>query len=200
MRSTGGVSHAGPGDHSSLIRNHEKGNGVDVRRIEVVTQAAPGRVAEPMVVGPMAELDLTAADQVNPAMVKAMRKVGIDISAQTPEILTYDAVRESDMCVTMGCGDAYPAFPGKHYLGWKLTDPAGKAWRRFATSATSFNRARLCCADRAPLRSAVQEASRLPDLSPTGPGPAQFRAAVAASRLQPRPIPTMPSTPSAASA
>jgi hypothetical protein len=27
MRATGGVSHAGPGDHSSLIRNYEKGNG-----------------------------------------------------------------------------------------------------------------------------------------------------------------------------
>ncbi len=66
------------------------------------------------------------ADQVNPAVVEAMREVGIDISAQTPKILTYDAVRESDVCVTMGCGDACPVFPGKRYLDWKLTDPAGQ--------------------------------------------------------------------------
>ncbi|MGW5051458.1 arsenate reductase ArsC [Actinokineospora sp. NPDC004072] len=66
------------------------------------------------------------ADQVNPAVVEAMREVGIDISAQTPKILTYDAVRESDVCVTMGCGDACPVFPGKRYLDWKLADPAGQ--------------------------------------------------------------------------
>ncbi|MEO6084251.1 MAG: arsenate reductase ArsC [Umezawaea sp.] len=66
------------------------------------------------------------ADQVNPAVVEAMREVGIDISAQTPKILTYDSVRESDVCVTMGCGDACPVFPGKRYLDWQLTDPAGQ--------------------------------------------------------------------------
>jgi arsenate reductase len=66
------------------------------------------------------------ADQVNPAVVEAMREVGIDISAQTPKVLTYDAVQESDVCVTMGCGDACPVFPGKSYLDWKLDDPAGQ--------------------------------------------------------------------------
>jgi arsenate reductase len=66
------------------------------------------------------------ADQVNPAVVEAMREVGIDISAQSPKILTHDAVRESDVCVTMGCGDACPVFPGKRYLDWRLTDPAGQ--------------------------------------------------------------------------
>nr|WP_308258430.1 arsenate reductase ArsC [Saccharothrix obliqua] len=66
------------------------------------------------------------ADQVNPAVVEAMREVGIDISAQIPKVLTVDAVRESDVCVTMGCGDACPVFPGKRYLDWQLTDPAGR--------------------------------------------------------------------------
>ncbi|GAA3885096.1 arsenate reductase ArsC [Saccharothrix violaceirubra] len=66
------------------------------------------------------------ADQVNPAVVEAMREVGVDISAQSPKILTYEAVRESDVCVTMGCGDACPVFPGKRYLDWKLDDPAGQ--------------------------------------------------------------------------
>ncbi|WP_329027076.1 MULTISPECIES: arsenate reductase ArsC [unclassified Streptomyces] len=63
---------------------------------------------------------------VNPAAVAAMAEVGIDISAETPKILTADAVRESDVCVTMGCGDTCPVFPGKRYLDWTLDDPAGR--------------------------------------------------------------------------
>ena len=55
-----------------------------------------------------------------------MKEVGIDISAEQPKILTADAVRESDVCVTMGCGDACPYFPGKRYLDWVLDDPAGQ--------------------------------------------------------------------------
>ena len=65
-------------------------------------------------------------DQVNPVAVAAMKEVGIDISAAQPKILTPDAVRESDVCVTMGCGDACPYFPGKRYLDWVLDDPAGQ--------------------------------------------------------------------------
>jgi arsenate reductase len=64
--------------------------------------------------------------EVNPAAVEAMAEVGIDISARTPKLLTVDAVQESDVCVTMGCGDACPVFPGKRYLDWKLDDPAGQ--------------------------------------------------------------------------
>jgi arsenate reductase (thioredoxin) len=63
---------------------------------------------------------------VNPAAVEAMAEVGIDISQETPKILTIDAVRESDVCITMGCGDTCPVFPGKRYLDWKLDDPAGR--------------------------------------------------------------------------
>ncbi|MFF8604592.1 arsenate reductase ArsC [Streptomyces sp. NPDC015346] len=66
------------------------------------------------------------ADSVNPAAVEAMREVGIDMSAETPKILTVDAVRASDVCITMGCGDTCPVFPGKRYLDWKLEDPAGQ--------------------------------------------------------------------------
>ncbi|MGW6208427.1 arsenate reductase ArsC [Streptomyces sp. NPDC055089] len=64
--------------------------------------------------------------EVNPAAVEAMAEVGIDISDQTPKILTVDAVQASDVCITMGCGDACPVFPGKRYLDWKLEDPAGQ--------------------------------------------------------------------------
>ncbi|MGW6209560.1 arsenate reductase ArsC [Streptomyces sp. NPDC055089] len=65
-------------------------------------------------------------DTVNPAAVEAMAEVGIDISDQAPKILTVDAVRASDVCITMGCGDTCPVFPGKRYLDWKLEDPAGQ--------------------------------------------------------------------------
>jgi protein-tyrosine-phosphatase len=66
------------------------------------------------------------ADQVNPVAVAAMKEVGIDISGEQPKILTSDAVKESDVCVTMGCGDTCPYFPGKRYLNWELDDPAGQ--------------------------------------------------------------------------
>ncbi|MFC9879454.1 arsenate reductase ArsC [Streptomyces libani] len=66
------------------------------------------------------------ADAVNPAVVEAMAEAGIDISAQTPKVLTTEAVQASDYVITMGCGDACPVFPGKTYLDWVLQDPAGK--------------------------------------------------------------------------
>ncbi|MFE6624974.1 arsenate reductase ArsC [Streptomyces sp. NPDC057740] len=66
------------------------------------------------------------ADAVNPAVVEAMKEVGIDISAQTPKILTTEAVQSSDVVITMGCGDTCPVFPGKRYLDWQLDDPAGQ--------------------------------------------------------------------------
>jgi protein-tyrosine-phosphatase len=66
------------------------------------------------------------ADQVNPAVVAAMAEVGIDVSAETPKVLTTEAVQASDVVITMGCGDACPIFPGKRYLDWELDDPAGQ--------------------------------------------------------------------------
>ena len=66
------------------------------------------------------------ADSMNPAAVAAMAEVAIDLSAQTPKILTAQAVQASDVVITMGCGDTCPVFPGKTYLDWKIDDPAGK--------------------------------------------------------------------------
>ncbi|MFF4402943.1 arsenate reductase ArsC [Streptomyces sp. NPDC001480] len=66
------------------------------------------------------------ANTVNPAVVEAMKEVGIDISAQQPKILTTEAVQASDVVITMGCGDTCPVFPGKRYLDWQLDDPAGQ--------------------------------------------------------------------------
>lgn len=68
----------------------------------------------------------TPADAVNPAAVQAMAEIGIDMSAETPKVLTIEAVQASDVVITMGCGDTCPVFPGKKYLDWKLDDPAGQ--------------------------------------------------------------------------
>ncbi|MEV6386954.1 arsenate reductase ArsC [Nocardia xishanensis] len=66
------------------------------------------------------------ADTLNPAAIDAMAEIGIDITGQTPKILTPDAVETSTVVITMGCGDACPYFPGVDYRDWKLDDPAGK--------------------------------------------------------------------------
>ncbi len=66
-------------------------------------------------------------DQINPMAVAAMAEVGIDISSNQPKVLTDGAVQESDVVITMGCGDACPFYPGKRYEDWKLDDPAGQS-------------------------------------------------------------------------
>lgn len=66
------------------------------------------------------------ADRINPVAVEAMAEVGVDIAAEQPKVLTADAVRTSDVVVTMGCGDACPYFPGTRYTDWELDDPAGQ--------------------------------------------------------------------------
>lgn len=66
------------------------------------------------------------ADQINSVAVEAMREAGIDITAEQPKVLTTEAVQDSDVVITMGCGDACPFFPGKRYEDWKLDDPAGQ--------------------------------------------------------------------------
>jgi protein-tyrosine-phosphatase len=66
------------------------------------------------------------ADSINPAVVEALKEVGIDISSEQPKVLTTSAVEQSDVVITMGCGDACPFFPGKRYLDWVLEDPAGQ--------------------------------------------------------------------------
>ncbi|MFA7763189.1 arsenate reductase ArsC [Streptomyces sp. NPDC048723] len=97
------VHNAGRSQMAAAFLTHLSGNRVDVRS----AGSAP-------------------ADTVNPAVVEAMREVGIDISAETPKMLTAQAVQTSDVVITMGCGDACPYFPGKRYLDWTLDDPAGQ--------------------------------------------------------------------------
>jgi arsenate reductase len=66
------------------------------------------------------------ADTVNPAVREVMAEIGLDLSREFPKPLTDDAVRAADVVITMGCGDACPVYPGKRYLDWELTDPAGR--------------------------------------------------------------------------
>ncbi|MGP9651328.1 arsenate reductase ArsC [Glutamicibacter sp. AOP38-B1-38] len=66
------------------------------------------------------------AAEINPSAVAAMTEVGIDMSAEVPKVLTAEAVKESDVVITMGCGDTCPVFPGKRYEDWVLEDPAGQ--------------------------------------------------------------------------
>lgn len=65
-------------------------------------------------------------DSINPVAVEVMLELGINISQNTPKILTVDAVKESDVVITMGCGDVCPIYPGKRYEDWELKDPAGQ--------------------------------------------------------------------------
>ncbi|MCK3768642.1 arsenate reductase ArsC [Microbacterium aerolatum] len=66
------------------------------------------------------------ADKINPVAVAAMKELRIDIASERPKVLTDEAVRVSDVVITMGCGDACPFFPGTRYEDWKLDDPAGQ--------------------------------------------------------------------------
>jgi arsenate reductase len=65
-------------------------------------------------------------DTINPVAVEAMAEVGIDIGSEQPKVLTDQAVVDSDVVITMGCGDACPFYPGKRYEDWELDDPAGR--------------------------------------------------------------------------
>jgi arsenate reductase len=67
------------------------------------------------------------AEHLNPAVVQAMAELDIDISTQRPRALTDEDAQRAQAIITMGCGDSCPVYPGKRYLDWPLTDPAGKS-------------------------------------------------------------------------
>ncbi len=67
------------------------------------------------------------ADQINPAVVEAMKEIGLDLTTEFPKPLSDEVVRAADFVITMGCGDACPVYPGKRYLDWELDDPAGQS-------------------------------------------------------------------------
>src|SRR3982751_5267785 len=97
------VHNAGRSQMAAGWLRHLAGDAVEVRS----AGSAPGRT-------------------VNPAAVEAMAEVGIDITDQQPKILEYEVAQDSDVIITMGCGDACPTFPGQRHEDWKLDDPAGQ--------------------------------------------------------------------------
>ena len=64
---------------------------------------------------------------VHPPVIEAMRERGIDLAGRVPRAIDPADVEWADVVVTMGCGDACPVLPGKRYVDWQLTDPAGKS-------------------------------------------------------------------------
>ena len=68
----------------------------------------------------------TPADEIQPMVREAMAEVGVDLGDEVPVMLQTEAVENADVVITMGCGDACPVFPGKRYLDWELSDPAGR--------------------------------------------------------------------------
>jgi protein-tyrosine-phosphatase len=66
-------------------------------------------------------------EEINPAVRQVLNERGLDVSKEFPKPLTDEAARSADVIITMGCDDACPVYPGKRYLDWALTDPAGKS-------------------------------------------------------------------------
>ena len=66
------------------------------------------------------------AQHVHPEVVEVMRELGVDLADRIPRALTRDDAEWAEVVVTMGCGDACPYVPGRRYVDWELTDPAGK--------------------------------------------------------------------------
>ncbi|HEY4938152.1 MAG TPA: arsenate reductase ArsC [Actinomycetota bacterium] len=65
-------------------------------------------------------------ERINPAVAEAMAEIGLDLSKEFPKPVTDEAVRASDVVITMGCGDVCPIYPGTRYEDWALDDPAGQ--------------------------------------------------------------------------
>jgi arsenate reductase len=83
------------------------------------TRAAGGRHTA-------ASAGTTPAEQVHPEVVEAMAELGVDLSPRVPQRLTDELAAQSDVVVTMGCGDECPYVPGVRYLDWELPDPKGR--------------------------------------------------------------------------
>src|SRR3972149_9103396 len=68
------------------------------------------------------------AERVNPTVVEAMKEKGIDISTNTPKLITFQMAQDADLIVTMGCNDQ-GICPGPFFkptIDWALEDPKGK--------------------------------------------------------------------------
>ena len=65
-------------------------------------------------------------DRVHPEVVQVMREEGIDLAGVRPRFLSEELAQQTNLLVTMGCGDACPYVPGLKKLDWPLQDPKGQ--------------------------------------------------------------------------
>ncbi len=82
----------------------------------------------------------TPAQRVHPEVIEVMRELGIDLSDRTPQLLTRELAQWADIVVTMGCGDQCPYVPGKRYIDWELSDPAGRPVDEVRDTRDEINR------------------------------------------------------------
>jgi arsenate reductase len=82
----------------------------------------------------------TPASEINPVVVEAMEEIGIDLSRERPKRIDDAVVRQSDVVITMGCGDACPIYPGKRYDDWKVEDPSGRSLEEVRTIRDDIRR------------------------------------------------------------
>ncbi|QZN85921.1 low molecular weight phosphatase family protein [Cellulomonas sp. C5510] len=61
---------------------------------------------------------------IDPEVVAAISRRGWSPALEFPKPLTDEVVRGADVVVSLGCGDACPVYPGRHYLDWDVLDPA----------------------------------------------------------------------------
>ena len=80
------------------------------------------------------------AENIDPNVIEAMNEIGVDIGKEFPKPLTDEVVRAADVVVTMGCGDACPVYPGKHYEDWEIEDPAGQSMEGVRTIRDEIQR------------------------------------------------------------
>ena len=112
-------SHANPGAKPSVLFVCVHNAGRSQMAAGFMTHLSQGRVE-------VLSAGSAPKDSINPVAVAAMAEIGIDISQNSPKVLTPEAVQQSDAVITMGCGDACPFYPGKRYEDWVLEDPAGQ--------------------------------------------------------------------------
>ncbi len=98
------VQNAGRSQMAAALLKAYAGDRVNVRS----AGSAPGEVIEPHV-------------------VEAMARRGLSLAEEFPKPLTDDVIQAADVLITMGCGDSCPIYPGKRYLDWSITDPAGES-------------------------------------------------------------------------
>jgi len=65
-------------------------------------------------------------DHVHPEVARLLNALGLDTSREQPALLTAEMIRDSDLAITMGCGENCPYVPGATYRDWPLDDPKGQ--------------------------------------------------------------------------